>query len=114
MNALAEMKCVPCRGDEPSLTEEEIADLKPKVPKWQVVNQQGVKKLHRNFKFEDFAQALDFTNRVGDIAEEQGHHPVLITKWGEVTVSWWTHEIEGLHNNDFVMAAKTDQLYESE
>jgi 4a-hydroxytetrahydrobiopterin dehydratase len=114
MKSLAEMKCVPCQGGEPTLTEQEIAELKPKVPEWQVVEQDGVKRLKRVFKFGDFAQALAFTNRVGEIAEEEGHHPVLVTTWGRVTVSWWTHKIGGLHQNDFVMAAKTDQLYESE
>lgn len=114
MKSLAEMKCVPCQGGEPTVTEAEMAELKPKVPEWQVVEQDGVKRLKRVFKFDDFAQALAFTNRVGEIAEEEGHHPVLVTTWGRVTVSWWTHKIGGLHQNDFVMAAKTDQLYESE
>jgi 4a-hydroxytetrahydrobiopterin dehydratase len=91
-----------------------MAELKPKVPEWQVVEQAGVKRLKRVFKFDDFAQALAFTNRVGEIAEEEGHHPVLVTEWGRVTVTWWTHKIGGLHQNDFIMAAKTDQLYESE
>lgn len=114
MKSLAEMKCVPCQGGEPTVTEAEMAELKPKVPEWQVVEQDGVKRLKRVFKFDDFAQALAFTNQVGEIAEEEGHHPVLVTTWGRVTVSWWTHKIGGLHQNDFVMAAKTDQLYESE
>jgi 4a-hydroxytetrahydrobiopterin dehydratase len=114
MKSLAEMKCVPCQGGEPTVTEEEMAELKPMVPEWQVLEQDGVKRLKRVFKFDDFAQALAFTNRVGEIAEEEGHHPVLVTTWGRVTVSWWTHKIGGLHQNDFVMAAKTDQLYESE
>ena len=114
MKSLAEMKCVPCQGGEPTVTEEEMAELKPKVPDWQVVEQDGVKCLERVFAFKNFAQALAFTNRVGEIAEEEGHHPVLVTGWGKVTVTWWTHEIDGLHRNDFVMAAKTDRLYESE
>ena len=114
MKSLAEMKCVPCQGGEPTVTEEEMAELKPKVPEWQVVEQDGVKRLKRVFKFDDFAQALAFTDRVGEIAEEEGHHPVLVTEWGRVTVTWWTHEIGGLHRNDFVMAAKTDQQYDSQ
>ena len=114
MKSLTEMKCIPCQGGEPTVTEEEMAELKPKVPEWQVVEQAGVKRLKRVFKFDDFAQALAFTNRVGEIAEEEGHHPVLVTEWGRVTVTWWTHKIGGLHQNDFIMAAKTDQLYESE
>jgi 4a-hydroxytetrahydrobiopterin dehydratase len=114
MKSLAEMKCVPCRTGEPTVTEEEMAELKPQVPGWQVVEQDGIKRLKRVFKFHDFAQALAFTNRVGEIAEEEDHHPVLATEWGRVTVTWWTHKIGGLHRNDFIMAAKTDQLYRAE
>lgn len=113
MSSLKEMKCVPCRGDEPPVTEAEIADLKPKVPDWQIVEQNNMKRLQREFKFADFAGALAFTNRVGEIAEEEDHHPVLVTEWGKVTVTWWTHKIEGLHRNDFIMAAKTDDQYSS-
>lgn len=93
------------------VTEEQMVELKAKVPDWRVVEQDGVKRLKRVFNFEDFAQALAFTNQVGEIAEEEGHHPVLVTEWGKVTVTWWTHKIGGLHQNDFVMAAKTDRLY---
>jgi 4a-hydroxytetrahydrobiopterin dehydratase len=114
MKSLAEMKCVPCQGGEPTVTEQEIAELKPKVPNWEIVEQDAVKRLKRVFTFKNFAQALAFTNRVGQIAEEEGHHPVLVTEWGRVTVSWWTHKIDGLHRNDFVMAAKTDRQYDSE
>ncbi len=110
MSALSEMKCTACRGDEPTLTDDEIAELRPKIPDWQVVDQEGVKRLERVFKFRNFAQALAFTNRVGDQAEEEGHHPALLTEWGKVTVSWWTHKIGGLHQNDFIMAARTDEL----
>ncbi|MEJ2732231.1 MAG: 4a-hydroxytetrahydrobiopterin dehydratase [Anaerolineae bacterium] len=114
MKSLAEMKCVPCQGGEPTVTEQEIAELKSKVPNWEIVEQDAVKRLKRVFTFKDFAQALAFTNRVGEIAEEEGHHPVLVTEWGRVTVTWWTHKIDGLHRNDFAMAAKTDRQYESE
>ena len=105
------MKCVACRKGEPTVTEEEIAELRPQVSQWQVVEREGIKRLERVFKFENFAQALAFTNQVGQIAEAEGHHPVLLTEWASVTVTWWTHKIKGLHRNDFVMAAKTDQLY---
>ena len=70
--------------------------------------------MKRVFKFEDFEDALDFTNEVGDLAEEEGHHPILQTEWGKVTVTWWTHKIDGLHKNDFVMAAKCDEAYAEE
>jgi len=111
MKSLKQMKCVPCQGGEPPLTEEEINQLKPDVPKWHINEKDGIKKLERAYEFKDFAQALSFTNKVGEIAEEEGHHPVIITEWGKVTVTWWTHKIDGLHQNDFIMAAKTDSLY---
>ena len=109
MNLAAE-KCVACRGDEPVLTEAEIEDLKLHVPQWQVHEVDGMNRLERTFKFKNFAQALEFTNKIGVIAEEEDHHPRIITEWGQVTVQWWTHKIGGLHKNDFIMAAKTDQL----
>ena len=107
---LAQQRCVACRRDAPTVTDEEIADLKPQIPDWQLVEVDGVKRLMREFRFVDFAQALAFTDAVGEIAEEEGHHPALLTEWGRVTVSWWTHKIRGLHRNDFIMAAKTDAL----
>ncbi|MFN2184650.1 MAG: 4a-hydroxytetrahydrobiopterin dehydratase [Anaerolineae bacterium] len=111
MNKPSKMKRIPSQGGEPTVTEEALVELKAEVPDWRVVEQDGVKRLRRVFKFEDFAQALAFTNRVGEMAEEEGHHPVLVTEWGKVTVTWWTHKIGGLHQNDFAMAAKTDRLY---
>ena len=78
---------------------------------WSIVQQDGMDHLRRVFKFKDFVSALAFTNKVGDLAEEHGHHPMLVTEWGKVTVEWWTHAIGGLHENDFIMAAKTDKLY---
>jgi 4a-hydroxytetrahydrobiopterin dehydratase len=113
MNTLKEMKCVPCRGDEPTVTEEEINELKPKIPDWKIIEQDGVNQLQRLFKFDNFAKALAFTNQIGEIAEDEGHHPKLVTEWGKVTVTWWTHKIGGLHRNDFIMAAKTDDQYSS-
>jgi len=111
MEKLMNKKCVPCRGDEPTLSDEEIQDHKQEVPEWEVVAVDGTKRLKRQFKFGDFQQALDFTVKVGGIAEEEDHHPVLVTEWGKVTVTWWTHKIHGLHQNDIIMAAKTDELY---
>ena len=110
MSELSEMKCTACRGGEPTLTEAEIADLRPRVPEWQLVERDGIKRLERVFGFRNFAEALAFTDRVGGQAEEEGHHPALLTEWGRVTVTWWTHKIRGLHQNDFIMAAKTDEL----
>lgn len=113
MNSLSNFRCVPCRGGEPVLTDEEIAELKPQVPEWVVNEVDGIRQLERVFKFKNFVQALEFTNRVGALAEAEGHHPALLTEWGRVTVTWWTHKIKGLHRNDFIMAAKTDQLSDS-
>jgi len=84
--------------------------LKTEIPRWAVVEREGIARLERVFRFANFAEALGFTNRVGALAESAGHHPAITTEWGRVTVGWWTHAIGGLHRNDFVMAAKTDQL----
>lgn len=111
MATLTQMKCTACRRGEPTVTDEEIASLHPEVPEWQIVERDGIKRLLRVFRFADFVEALAFTNAVGAIAEEEGHHPALLTEWGRVTVEWWTHKIRGMHRNDFIMAAKTDQLY---
>lgn len=114
METLTQMKCVACRKGEPTVTEAEIAELHPQIPDWQIVEREGVKRLERTFKFDNFMQALAFTNRVGEIAEAEGHHPALQTEWGKATVIWWTHKIKGLHRNDFIMAAKTDPLHRPE
>ena len=110
MTALAHEPCVACRRDAPTVTDAELAELKPLVPEWELLEVDGINRLRRGFAFDDFAQALSFTDRVGALAEEQGHHPALLTEWGRVTVEWWTHKIRGLHRNDFIMAAKTDEL----
>ena len=112
MTSLTEMKCVACRGGEPTLTDDEISELLSQVPQWQVIGRDGIKRLENIFKFKNFSEALGFTNKVGEIAEMEGHHPAILTEWGRVTVTWWTHKIRGLHRNDFIMAAKTDQLYD--
>ena|SRR5688572_1803377 len=111
MSDLAQQKCVACRGTEPTLTNDQILELQPQVSEWPVKEVNGIKRLERVFKFKNFAQALEFTNKVGAAAEEEDHHPLLITEWGRVTVNWWTHKIGGLHKNDFIMAAKTDEIY---
>jgi len=110
MTTLEGMHCVACRRDAPTVTAEEIAELLPQIPDWELVDEDGIQRLRRSFAFPDFASALRFTDRIGEAAEEEGHHPALLTEWGRVTVNWWTHKIKGLHRNDFIMAAKTDQL----
>ena len=113
MEDLVQMKCVACRSDAPTATDEEILEFQPQVPQWEITEKDEIKRLERAYKFKDFAQALSFTNKVGELAEAEDHHPALLTEWGRVTVEWWTHKIKGLHRNDFIMAAKTDQLYEA-
>jgi 4a-hydroxytetrahydrobiopterin dehydratase len=110
VSSLARERCAACRRDSPRVTEAEIAKLKPQIPEWELVEREGVQRLERVFRLASFAEALTFTNRVGALAEEEGHHPALLTEWGRVTVTWWTHKIHALHRNDFIMAAKTDSL----
>lgn len=107
---LADTNCEVCCTDAPPLTDTQITTLLIEVPQWRVEREDGVAKLRRSYKFSNFAKALAFTNQVGELAETANHHPVLVTEWGRVTVIWWTHKLEGLHQNDFVMAAKTDKL----
>ncbi len=111
MNDLHELRCVPCRGDEPPMDRAKAEELHTRIPEWELDDSSGELKLIRKFKFRNFKEALDFTNKIGQIAEEEDHHPAILTEWGQVTVSWWTHKIHGLHQNDFIMAARTDRLY---
>ena len=112
MAQLYQEKCVACRRDSPSVTDGEIQELHPTVSDWNLMNDSGVPKLDRVFSFSNFQQALTFTNTIGELAEAEGHHPKLVTEWGRVEVTWWTHKIRNLHRNDFIMAAKTDRLFE--
>jgi 4a-hydroxytetrahydrobiopterin dehydratase len=109
---LVRMSCTACRRGEPTVTDAEIARFQPQIPDWKVVEVAGVRRLSRAFTFDDFAQSLAFTNHVGALAEREAHHPALLTEWGSTTVTWWTHKIKGLHRNDFIMAAKTDELHQ--
>lgn len=110
MSQLSEQSCEACGWDAPHVTQAQIDELKPSIPEWQIVERDGIMQLERVFKFRNFKQALAFTNRVGEIAEEAGHHPALLTEWGKVTVTWWSHEMKGLHRNDFILAARTDEV----
>ena len=106
MSGLADKTCVPCRGGVPPLTAEEIRPLEAQVKGWSVV---GGHHIEKNFAFPDFKAALDFVNKVGILAEEQGHHPDITLKWGQVGIQIWTHKINGLTESDFILAAKIDQ-----
>ena len=111
MPDLASKNCVPCKGSVPPLQGAELAALQSQVPGWEVVDSHH---LERNFKFPDFAQALAFVNRVGEIAEQQGHHPDIYLTWGKAGVKTWTHKIDGLTESDFILAAKINNLYPSQ
>ena len=113
MEILAQMQCIPCRGGQPPLSVDEIAELILQIPEWNLREQEGIKRLERQFKFSNFAQALAFTIELGSMAEAEDHHPAILTEWGKVTVNWWTHVIKGLHRNDFILAARTDNLFQS-
>ncbi len=114
MTELVNEKCEACRADSPKVTDEEVAQFQPVVSEWAIIEENDIPKLQRVFRHPNFASGLAFTGAVGALAEEQGHHPRIVTEWGRVTVTWWTHKIRNLHRNDFVMAAKTDQLYQPE
>jgi 4a-hydroxytetrahydrobiopterin dehydratase len=107
---LATKACVPCRGGVPPLTGKELAALEKQVEGWNVIEGHH---LAKTFAFPDFREALKFVNRIGELAEEQGHHPDLFLAWGKVEITTWTHKINGLTENDFILAAKIDQLQKS-
>src|SRR5258708_19059138 len=111
MTQLTQMECTACRKGEPMLTDTEIAQYRPQVPGWNIIEVDGIKRLEKAFNFDNFVHALAFTNKIGELAEEEAHHPALLTERGKVTVTWWSHSVGGLHRNDFIMAAKTDQAY---
>ena len=106
--SLADKTCVPCRGGVPPMKGRELKRILELVPQWKAVNEHHIT---RTFTFPDFRKALDFVNRVGEVAEQQGHHPDILLTWGKAEVTLWTHKIDGLTESDFIMAAKIDQLY---
>jgi 4a-hydroxytetrahydrobiopterin dehydratase len=110
MGVLNNERCTACRQDSPRVTAEEIEELQLQVPDWKVVERESILRLVRIFRFRNFAEALSFTNRVGTLAQAEGHHPAILTEWGQVAVTLWTHAIRGLHRNDFIMPAKIDSL----
>ena len=112
MEKLTDRKCEPCHSGGSPISGEDIHKYIDAVPDWDVQDIDGISRLVRTFKFRNFKEALAFTSEVGGIAEQEGHHPSILTEWGRVTVTWWTHSIKGLHINDFIMASRTDALYE--
>ena len=110
MSRLDQAHCDACRADAPQVSASELAELIRQIPDWNVEVRDGVMQLEKAFAFPDFRSALAFSNAVGALAEAEGHHPALLTEWGKVTVTWWSHSIKGLHRNDFIMAARTDEV----
>ena len=111
MEDLSEQGCEACRADAPRISDDELKRLMSAIPDWEIIVDDGIMQLTREFSFGDFAQAMAFSNRVGDLAEAVGHHPAILTEWGRVSVTWWTHTIRGLHKNDLIMAARTDKAH---
>ena len=111
MANLAQELCVPCQGDVPALTDDAISELHLQTPMWEVANVDGVKRLRRTFKFDHYLDGVEFASRVGKQADAQDHHPTIMIRYKQVAVEWYTHSINGLHRNDFVMAAKSDELF---
>ncbi|NVK37049.1 MAG: 4a-hydroxytetrahydrobiopterin dehydratase [Gammaproteobacteria bacterium] len=107
---LSKETCEACRADAPQVTDKELAAYMAQIPEWSGISEAGILKLRRSFKFSDYVSALSFTNKVAQLAEAVNHHPDILLEWGKVTVTWWSHKIKGLHKNDFIMAAKTDEL----
>lgn len=111
MADLTQMKCEACQAGAPEVTDNEAIKFQKQIPEWVVLERDDIKRLERVYKFKDFVTALAFTNKVGELAESEGHHPAILTEWGSVGVAWWTHVIKGLHRNDYIMAAKTDEIF---
>ncbi len=111
MNKMVNMHCIPIDSKSIHLSEVETAQFIKDFPDWSLSIKEDEPRLEKVFKFKDFNQAVAFTNQVAQEAEKENHHPAILTEWAKVTVTWWTHKIKGLHQNDFIMAAKTDQLF---
>jgi 4a-hydroxytetrahydrobiopterin dehydratase len=112
MSELAEMNCVACRADAPRVADDELKQLMAEIPDWAVEVRAGIMQLERAYSFRNFKSAWAFSNRVAELAESEGHHPSILLEWGKVTLTWWSHSIKGLHRNDFICAAKSDDLVE--
>ncbi len=113
MSSLTEESCVACRADAPRVTKDEYKTLMQEIPNWQLISVDSVDRLKRTFKFANYTQAIEFSNKVGELAEREDHHPSILIEWGQVEINWWTHKIGGLHKNDFISATKTDLIFDS-
>jgi 4a-hydroxytetrahydrobiopterin dehydratase len=111
MFELAKLHCTPISADTPRLSEADISQYLSRLPDWRITMMEGEARLEKTYKFKDFKAAMEFTDKIARVADDEDHHPALLTEWGKATVTWWTHRIRGLHQNDFIMAAKTENLY---
>ncbi|AWB69007.1 4a-hydroxytetrahydrobiopterin dehydratase [Saccharobesus litoralis] len=111
MQELCKSQCEPCRVGAPVLPKAEQLQLLEGLDGWQVIEVDGIEQVTKFFDFKNYIQAMEFTNHIAELAEKHGHHPAILTEWGKVTVTWWTHKIKGLHKNDFIMAAHTQEIY---
>jgi 4a-hydroxytetrahydrobiopterin dehydratase len=107
---LADERCLACRATQPPIEPTEAARLLAQLPGWAIIEREGIPRLERMYRFSDYSAALAFVQGIGEVAEQERHHPVITLTPRAVTVTWWTHSIRNLHRNDFVMAAKTDRL----
>jgi 4a-hydroxytetrahydrobiopterin dehydratase len=110
MADLRDMKCEACSADSPAASQAERTAYLPQIPQWSVLSRDGVERIEREFEIDSYPEAVEFTRRVAALAEEEGNHPEILLEYGRVRVAWWTHAIRGLHRNDFVLAARTDEL----
>ena len=110
-NNSSQSTCEACRADANDLLEEEIQEWLPQIPSWTVCEEENIKRLVCSFAFLTYEDSVKFTNEVAKLAEKEDHHPEIFLEWGKVTVTWWSHKIKGLHNNDFICASKTDDLF---
>jgi 4a-hydroxytetrahydrobiopterin dehydratase len=110
MTELHEQQCEACSISATHVSNEDMQTFLKDIPEWEQLCEEGIKKLRRVYKFKNFVEAMAFSNKIAELAEEHGHHPALLTEWGKVTITWWSHEMKGLHKNDFILAAKCDHL----
>lgn len=110
MSALSQESCEACPADAPRISDDDLKILMPNIPDWTPIVVDGISQIQRQNSFMNFKLAMAFSNQVGELAEAAGHHPAILTEWGKVTVTWWSHSIKGLHKNDLIMAARCDEL----
>lgn len=114
MNLLTTASCEACKKNAPSLSSTELNSLLPEIPDWQLINDNGINKLQQIFTIKNYQQAVKFTLAIAELAEQQGHHPKITLEYGQVSVQWWTHIINGLHKNDVIMAAKSSDIFQKQ